>query len=64
MRRGMLASHARTSARGPLGPQAPSKVSIDERAEGGPFILPLKAVNAPGTNHQVADQSDESRPIR
>eukprot|EP00969_Alexandrium_andersonii_P371918 15480557-Alexandrium_andersonii.AAC.1 len=41
-----------------------SKVSIDERAEGGPFILPREVVNAPGTDHQVADQSDESRPSR
>eukprot|EP00969_Alexandrium_andersonii_P053394 2347301-Alexandrium_andersonii.AAC.1 len=64
MLNGVLAPHAHASARGPPSPQTPNEVSVDKRAECGPFILPRKVVDAPGTDHQIADQSDESRPIR
>eukprot|EP00969_Alexandrium_andersonii_P056325 2482792-Alexandrium_andersonii.AAC.1 len=61
---GVPAPHAHASARRPPSPQAPSKVGVNERAEGGTLTLPRKMVNAPGTDHQVADQPDKSCPIR
>eukprot|EP00969_Alexandrium_andersonii_P026243 1145482-Alexandrium_andersonii.AAC.1 len=39
-------------ARRPAGPQAPSNVSVNERAKGGALVLPRKRIHAPGTNHQ------------
>eukprot|EP00969_Alexandrium_andersonii_P007212 314459-Alexandrium_andersonii.AAC.1 len=61
---GTLTPHAHASARRPAGPKAPSKASVDERAEGGALILPRERVHAPGTDHQVADNPDEGRPVR
>eukprot|EP00969_Alexandrium_andersonii_P263476 11645321-Alexandrium_andersonii.AAC.1 len=64
MLNGMLAAHAHSPARGTPGQQAPGKVSVDVRAESGPLVLPRKVIHAPGMDEQIADQSDECRPIR
>eukprot|EP00969_Alexandrium_andersonii_P036656 1606778-Alexandrium_andersonii.AAC.1 len=62
MLNGVLPAHAHASARRPSGSQAPGKVGVDECAEGGPLTLPRKVIDAPGPNHQVADQAGEGRP--
>eukprot|EP00969_Alexandrium_andersonii_P230336 10171997-Alexandrium_andersonii.AAC.1 len=60
---GVLASHAHASARRPPSTKTPGKVSVDKHTERGPFILPRETVNAPGPDHQVANQAGQGRPV-
>eukprot|EP00969_Alexandrium_andersonii_P175771 7772294-Alexandrium_andersonii.AAC.1 len=64
MLNGVLATRAHSPARGPPRQQAPSKIRVIVRTESGPLVLPRKVIHAPGTDSQVANQSDKRCPIR
>eukprot|EP00969_Alexandrium_andersonii_P168843 7462303-Alexandrium_andersonii.AAC.1 len=57
----VMAAHVHATARRPAGMEAPRKVRVNVCADGGPLVLPRKAVRAPRAL-EVAGQAHERRP--